>query len=120
MANPGGGAVGGTGNINGGFGVEFQNFLNNGGYSILGSSLNAVRAIMPQNSAYQGEKGYQAQMYDGLSSTASDVAMQINPTFGLAMKAGGFVNQGLQALTGGTDGMTSTDAFLSSDTFATT
>jgi hypothetical protein len=58
-------------------------------------------------------------MYDGISSAASDMAMQINPAFGIAMKAGGFLNQGLQALTGGTDGMTSTDAFLSSDTLAT-
>ena len=120
MANPGGGAGGGTGNVNGGFGAQFQNFLNNGGYGMIGQGLDMIRGFMPQNSAYQGEKGHQAQMYDGLSSAASDMAMQINPAYGLAMKAGGFVNQGLQALTGGTDGMTSTDAFLSSDTLATT
>lgn len=106
MANTGTGGGGGTGNLAGGFGM-------------IGGALDTMRAFLPENSAYQGEKGHQAQMYDGMSSAASDMAMQINPAFGVAMKAGGFLNQGLQALTGGTDGMTSTDAFLSSDTLAT-
>jgi hypothetical protein len=61
MANTGGtGGGGGAGNPAGGFGAQFQNFLNNGGYGIIGSGIDMLRNFMPENSAYQGEKGYQA------------------------------------------------------------
>lgn len=115
MAKTGGGSSG-SGNM---FGAQFQDFLNNGGYGMIGGALDTMRAFLPANSAYDGDYGYKAQMYDGMSSTASNMAMQMDPALGIAMKAGGFLNQGLQAITGGTDGMTSTDAFLSSDTLAT-
>jgi len=41
--------------------------------------------------------------------------MNVNPMIGGIMKAGKMLNQGVSALGGGTDGMTRTDAWLSSN-----
>jgi hypothetical protein len=49
-------------------------------------------------------------VYDGIS----DAAMDISPIFGGIMKGGAMLGKGMNALGGGTDAMTTTDAILGS------
>lgn len=84
--------------------------------SNIGSTVNVasqvtdvVRSFMPE--AYQGPKG---SITRGAYDAAANMAMQINPVIGGAMKVGGLVSDGINAITGGTDGMTTQDSIFSS------
>lgn len=89
--------------------------------SNIGSTLNVasqvadvVRSFMPENNAYQGLKGSITRGIDNAYDAATNMAMQINPVIGRAMKVGGLVSDGINAITGGTDGMTTQDSIFSS------
>lgn len=89
--------------------------------SNIGSTVNVasqvadvVRSFMPENNAYQGLKGSITRGIDSAYDAAANMAMQINPAIGGAMKVGGLVSDGINAITGGTDGMTTQDSIFSS------
>lgn len=89
--------------------------------SNIGSTVNVasqvadvVRSFMPENNAYQGPKGTITRGIDNAYDAAANMAMQINPVIGGAMKVGGLVSDGINAITGGTDGMTTQDSIFSS------
>ena len=89
--------------------------------SNIGSTVNVasqvadvVRSFMPENNAYQGPKGSITRGMDNAYDAAANMAMQINPAIGGAMKVGGLVSDGINAITGGTDGMTTQDSIFSS------
>lgn len=89
--------------------------------SNIGSTVNVasqvadvVRSFMPENNAYQGPKGSITRGIDNAYDAAANTAMQINPMIGGAMKVGGLVSDGINAITGGTDGMTTQDSIFSS------
>lgn len=89
--------------------------------SNIGSTVNVasqvadvVRSFMPENNAYQGSKGSITRGIDNAYDAAANMAMQINPVIGGAMKVGGLVSDGINAITGGTDGMTTQDSIFSS------
>lgn len=89
--------------------------------SNIGSTVNVasqvadvVRSFMPENNAYQGPKGSITRGIDSAYDAAANMAMQINPVIGGAMKVGGLVSDGINAITGGTDGMTTQDSIFSS------
>lgn len=89
--------------------------------SNIGSTVNVasqvadvVRSFMPENNAYQGPKGSITRGIDNAYDAAANMAMQINPVIGGAMKVGGLVSDGINAITGGTDGMTTQDSIFSS------
>ncbi len=89
--------------------------------SNIGSTVNVasqvadvVRSFMPENNAYQGLKGSITRGIDNAYDAAANMAMQINPVIGGAMKVGGLVSDGINAITGGTDGMTTQDSIFSS------
>ena len=69
---------------------------------------------MPENNAYQGPKGSITRGIDNAYDAAANMTMQINPMIGGAMKVGGLVSDGINAITGGTDGMTTQDSIFSS------
>lgn len=75
---------------------------------------DVVRSFMPENNAYQGPKGSITRGIDNAYDAAANMAMQINPVIGGAMKVGGLVSDGINAITGGTDGMTTQDSIFSS------
>lgn len=75
---------------------------------------DVVRSFMPENNAYQGLKGSITRGIDNAYDAAANMAMQINPVVGGAMKVGGLVSDGINAITGGTDGMTTQDSIFSS------
>ncbi len=76
---------------------------------------DTVSGLLPQNPAYKGKYGNITQGLDSVYDTASNVLMNVNPMIGGIMKAGKLLNKGVSALGGGTDGMTRTDAWLSSN-----
>lgn len=89
--------------------------------SNIGSTVNVasqvadvVRSFMPENNAYQGPKGSITRGVDNAYDAAANMAMRINPMIGGAMKVGGLVSDGINAITGGTDGMTTQDSIFSS------
>lgn len=89
--------------------------------SNIGSTVNVasqvadvVRSFMPENNAYQGPKGSITRGIDSAYDAAANMAMQINPVIGGAMKVGDLVSDGINAITGGTDGMTTQDSIFSS------
>ena len=89
--------------------------------SNIGSTVNVasqvtdvVRSFMPENNAYQGPEGSITRGVDSAYDAAANMAMQINPVIGGAMKVGGLVSDGINAITGGTDGMTTQDSIFSS------
>lgn len=89
--------------------------------SNIGSTVNVasqvadvVRSFMPENNAYQGPKGSITRGIDNAYDAAANMAMQINPVIGGTMKVGGLVSDGINAITGGTDGMTTQDSIFSS------
>lgn len=89
--------------------------------SNIGSTVNVasqvadvVRSFMPENNAYQGPKGSITRGIDNAYDAAANMAMQINPVIGGVMKIGGLVSDGINAITGGTDGMTTQDSIFSS------
>ena len=84
-------------------------------WGAVGNVADTVSGFLPANSAYKGKFGNITQGLDSVYDTASNVLMNVNPMIGGIMKAGKLLNQGISALGGGTDGMTRTDAWLSSN-----
>ena len=83
----------------------------------IGAASDLVGSFMPQKTEYDGAKGDITQTMDSVYDGISDAAMSLGPVGILAggiMKGGALLGKGLNALGGGTDGMTSTDAILGS------
>lgn len=78
------------------------------------TAMDTADKLLPQKTEYSGDKGYLSAGLDQAYDQASDVVMQINPLVGGIMKANGLLSKGVNALGGGTDGMTTTDAILGS------
>ena len=81
---------------------------------VIGAVADGLRTFMPENKAYSGKKGNWTKAFDTGYDMIGDVAMGINPVVGMAFKLGGLASDGINAITGGTDGMTTKDAIFSS------
>ena len=83
----------------------------------IGATSDLVGSFMPQKTEYNGANGNITQTMDSVYDGISDAAMSLGPVGMLAggiMKGGALLGKGINALGGGTDGMTSTDAILGS------
>lgn len=83
----------------------------------IGAASDLVGSFMPQKTEYDGAKGDITQTMDSVYDGISDAAMSLGPVGMLAggiMKGGALLGKGINALGGGTDGMTNTDAILGS------
>lgn len=83
----------------------------------IGAASDLVGSFMPQKTEYDGAKGDITQTIDSVYDGISDAAMSFGPAgmlVGGIMKGGALLGKGVNALGGGTDGMTSTDAILGS------
>lgn len=104
--------------FNGGIGNTLKgakSFISNPtNMSFMGQAADMIGPFMPENNAYQGPKGSITRGMDNAYDAAANMAMQINPVIGGAMKVGGLVSDGINAITGGTDGMTTQDSIFSS------
>ena len=82
-----------------------------------GAAADIIGFLLPQKSEYAGEKGNITAGMDKAYDTISD-AVAVIPGLGTAasaiMKGGALLGKGVNALGGGTDGMTTTDAILGS------
>lgn len=100
-------------NLNKGLGINKAGQI--AGYA--GMAADLVGGFLPTKSEYAGSKGDITQGMDAAYDTISDVAMQFGPIGSLVggvMKGGALLGKGINALGGGTDGMTTTDAILGS------
>ena len=89
----------------------------------VGAAADMLGSFMPQKPEYAGDYGGITQGMDAAYDGISDAAMNLPPVgtmLGGIMKAGKFINQGLNALGVGTDGMTKADAILGSSFLALT
>lgn len=90
--------------------------------NIAGRAANILSSFLPQKHEYSGDRGgLTAGLdagYDAVASAAGAIP-GVGSLVSGAMQVGKFVGNGLNAITGGTDGMTGGDAFLGS-TFGTT
>lgn len=87
------------------------------GMSILGSFADIGSSFLPKKSEYTGDKGNITETMDSVYDGISDAAMAFGPIgqiVGGVMKGGKFLGKGMNAIGGGTDGMTNTDAILGS------
>lgn len=87
---------------------------------IVGAASDMVGTFMPEKTEYSGDKGNITQTMDSVYDGISDAAMSFGPigmAVGGIMKGGKFLGQGVNALGGGTSGMTTTDAVLGSSFF---
>lgn len=87
------------------------------GMSIAGSVADIASQFLPEKSEYTGDKGNITETMDSVYDGISDVAMAFGPIgqiVGGVMKGGKFLGKGMNAIGGGTDGMTTTDAILGS------
>ena len=104
--------------FNGGIGNTLKgakSFISNPtNMSFMGQAADMIGSFMPENNAYQGPKGSITRGMDNAYDAAANMAMQINPVIGGAMKVGDLVSDGINAITGGTDGMTTQDSIFSS------
>lgn len=104
--------------FNGGIGNTLKgakSFISNPtNMSFMGQAADMIGSFMPENNAYQGPKGSITRGIDNAYDAAANMAMQINPVIGGVMKVGGLVSDGINAITGGTDGMTTQDSIFSS------
>ena len=85
--------------------------------SAIGAASDLVESFLPQKSEYAGPKGDITQTMDSVYDGISDAAMSFGPggmLVGGIMKGGALLGKGMNALGGGTDGMTTTDAILGS------
>lgn len=85
--------------------------------SAIGAASDLVGSSLPQKSEYAGPKGDITQTMDSVYDGISDAAMSFGPVgmlVGGIMKGGALLGKGMNALGGGTDGMTTTDAILGS------
>lgn len=83
----------------------------------VGAASDLVGSFLPQKLEYDGDKGSITQTMDSVYDGISDAAMAFGPVgmlVGGIMKGGALLSKGVNALGGGTDGMTSTDAILGS------
>ena len=83
----------------------------------IGAASDLVGSFMPQKTEYDGAKGDITQTMDSVYDGISDAAMSFGPVgmlVGGIMKGGSLLSKGVNALGGGTDGMTNTDAILGS------
>lgn len=88
-----------------------------GVWGATGAASDIIGSLLPQKSEYAGEKGNITAGMDKAYDTISD-AVAVIPGLGTAssaiMKGGALLGKGVNALGGGTDGMTTTDAILGS------
>lgn len=85
--------------------------------AVVGAASDLVGSFLPQKTEYAGAKGDITQTMDSVYDGISDAAMSFGPAgmlVGGIMKGSGLLSKGLNALGGGTDGMTTTDAILGS------
>ena len=85
--------------------------------AIIGATSDLIGGFMPEKDEYSGEKGDITQTLDTVYDSISDAAMSFGPwgmLLGGIMKGGAMLGKGLNALGGGTDGKTTTDAILGS------
>ncbi len=97
--------------------AEPTGFNFNLGMAIGGAAFDLASTLMPEKSEYAGNKGDTTQTMDTLYDGISNTAMAFGPVgmaVGTVMKGGKFLGKGINALGGGTDGMTNTDAILGS------
>lgn len=83
----------------------------------IGAASDLVGSFMPQKTEYDGAKGDITQTMDSVYDGISDAAMSFGPVgmlVGGIMKGGALLGKGVNALGGGTSGMTTTDAILGS------
>ena len=83
----------------------------------IGVASDIINNFLPQKSEYYGTKGDVTQTLDTVYDGISDAAMAFGPVgsiIGGTMKAGSVLNKGLNAIGGGTDGMTNIDSILGS------
>ena len=83
----------------------------------IGAASDLVGSFMPQKTEYAGAKGDITQTMDSIYDGISTAAMSFGPIgmlVGGIMKGGALLGKGVNALGGGTDGMTNTDAILGS------
>ena len=81
------------------------------------SALSAASAFLPGKSELKGPNAGLTAGLDSAYDAAANAVSTINPLIGGIMKANGFVNKGLNAIGGGTDGMTKADSILGSAFF---
>lgn len=88
-----------------------------GGWQTVGAAADMLGSFMPEKDEYSGARGDLTQSLDSAYDNISNTLMAI-PGWGTVaggiMKAGSLLGKGVNALGGGTDGMTSTDAILGS------
>ena len=88
-----------------------------GVWGATGAAADIIGSLLPQKSEYAGEKGNITAGMDKAYGTISD-AVAVIPGLGTAasaiMKGGALLGKGVNALGGGTDGMSTTDAILGS------
>lgn len=85
--------------------------------AVVGAASDLVGSFLPQKSEYDGDKGSITQIMDSVYDGISDAAISFGPAgmlVGGIMKGGALLSKGVNALGGGTDGMTNTDAILGS------
>lgn len=83
----------------------------------IGAASDLVGSFMPQKTEYNGANGDITQTMDSVYDGISNAAMSLGPVgmaIGGIMKGGTLLGKGINALGGGTDGMTNTDAILGS------
>ncbi len=83
----------------------------------VGAASDLIGSFMPEKTEYAGAKGNITQSMDSVYDGISDAAMSFGPIgmmVGGIMKGGKLLGQGVNALGGGTDGMTGVDAVLGS------
>ena len=92
-------------------------FSKMGGWQTVGAAADMLGSFMPEKDEYSGTKGDLTQTLDSTYDNIANTLMAIPGLGTLAggiMKAGSFLGKGVNALGGGTDGMTNTDAILGS------
>lgn len=85
--------------------------------ALAGAAFDILGGFLPEKTEYSGEKGDITQTADSIWDAASNTAMMFGPMgmiVGGAMKGVSFLGDAANAIGGGTDGMTTTDAILGS------
>lgn len=88
-----------------------------GGWQTVGAAADMLGSFMPEKDEYSGTKGDLTQTLDSTYDNIANTLMAIPGWGTLAggiMKAGSFLGKGVNALGGGTSGMTNVDAILGS------
>lgn len=91
--------------------------INTNLWSTVGQIFDVAGSFMPQKTEYNGAKGDITQTMDSVYDGLADTAMSLGPygmLVGGIMKGRALLGKGMNALGGGTSGMTTTDAILGS------